>query len=90
MPRRFPIAQFPNRPMILAMAAATLAAGADGTTAEGAALVSRLALLVWAYEEIVRGANWFRRLLGVAGGAYTVIALRQSVARLVEAERGCS
>jgi hypothetical protein len=79
MPRRFPIAQFPNRPMLLAMAAAALAARADGATAEGAALVSRLALLVWAFEEIVSGANWFRRLLGVGGGAYIVIALRQWV-----------
>jgi hypothetical protein len=80
MPRRFPIAQFPNRPMLLAVATAVLATRTSGATAEGAARLSRLALLRWSYEEIVSGANWFRRLLGVAGGAYSLITLRQSVA----------
>jgi hypothetical protein len=26
--------------------------------------VSQVALTIWAYEEIVRGTNWFRRALG--------------------------
>jgi hypothetical protein len=84
MPRRFQIAQLPNRPMILAMAAAGLATRADGATAEGAALVSRLALLFWAYQEIICGVNWFRRLLGLGGGAYSVVALTRSVARRIQ------
>jgi hypothetical protein len=28
--------------------------------------VSYLAMTIWAYEELVRGVNWFRRLLGLA------------------------
>ncbi len=70
--------------MILAMAAAALASSGEGASAEGAAIVSRLALLVWAYEEIVSGANWFRRLLGVGGGAYGVIALSRSLAGRIQ------
>jgi hypothetical protein len=27
--------------------------------------VSYLAMTVWAYEELVHGVNWFRRLLGL-------------------------
>jgi hypothetical protein len=30
-----------------------------------AASVSYLAMTIWAYEELVRGVNWFRRLLGL-------------------------
>jgi hypothetical protein len=28
--------------------------------------VSYLAMTIWAYEELVHGVNWFRRLLGLA------------------------
>jgi hypothetical protein len=37
-----------------------------------ATFVSRVALLSWAAEEIVAGANWFRRLLGAGGAAYAL------------------
>jgi hypothetical protein len=77
MPRRFPIAQFPNPPLIVAMAAGALARTAEGTIARDAALVSQLALLVWAYQEMTTGANWFRRLLGLGGAAYGVAALKR-------------
>jgi len=72
MPRRFPIAQFPNPPMIVAMLAAAAARSADGSSARYAELLSRLALLVWGYEEITDGANWFRRSLGVAAAVYSI------------------
>lgn len=75
MPRAFPIAQFPNPPLIAALAAAAVARSSDGATARHAALVSELALLVWAGEELLSGANWFRRLLGLAGGAHAVAAI---------------
>jgi hypothetical protein len=37
-----------------------------------ASRVSRLALLVWSAEEMVDGADWFRRLLGVSGAAWAI------------------
>lgn len=67
MPRRYPIFQFPNPPLITAMLARAVARTTRGQTARAAAVISALAQLVWAYQEITEGANGFRRLLGVAG-----------------------
>jgi hypothetical protein len=64
-PRRFPIAQFPNPPLLLAFAGWGLAAVAGGTAHDVGRAVFTLGLAVWALEEAVGGANWFRRLLGV-------------------------
>jgi hypothetical protein len=75
MPRSFPIVQFPNRPLIATVVAAAIARGTRGRTSAVAKLVSRLALLVWSAEEIVDGANWFRRLLGLGGAAVGVAQL---------------
>lgn len=78
MPRRFPIVQFPNPPLILAMLATAVARTTHGSRSRIATLLSRFALLAWSASEITTGANWFRRLLGVAGGAYTLAALKRS------------
>lgn len=75
VPRSFPIVQFPNRPLIATVVAAAVAFGTRGRTSSVARLVSRLALLVWSAEEIVDGANWFRRLLGVGGATWGVADL---------------
>jgi hypothetical protein len=75
MPRRFPIFQFPNPPLIVAGLAGVAARLAGRRYSPVARLVSHLAVLVWAVEEVVNGANWFRRLLGVAGGGYAVTRL---------------
>jgi hypothetical protein len=77
MPRRFPIFQFPNPPLIVAGLAGAAARLADRRYSRVAGLVSQLALLVWAGEEVAGGANWFRRLLGVGGGGYALSGLLQ-------------
>ena len=77
MPRRFPIFQFPNSPLIVACLAGAVARVASGCYSPVALLVSRLALLVWALEEVTSGANWFRRLLGVGGTGYALSRLLQ-------------
>jgi hypothetical protein len=77
MPRRFPIFQFPNRPLIAVVLAGTIARTTHGALSRQAMLVSRLALLVWSAEEIATGASWVRRLLGVAGGAYGLATLER-------------
>jgi hypothetical protein len=63
-PARFPIAQFPNPPLIVAFLAAAASALVDGTAHSYAMSVAYLATAVWAYEELVEGVNWFRRLVG--------------------------
>lgn len=84
MPRRFPIFQFPNPPLITVMLAALCARAARGRNAAAAGLVEQLALLVWAYQEVTAGANWFRRLLGLAGGAVGTLRLANLARRPVE------
>lgn len=62
---RLIVGQFPNPALfvwMVALALGWLELSADQATAvEG---VGRGALLVWALDEVVRGANPFRRLLG--------------------------
>jgi hypothetical protein len=72
MPRRFPIFQFPNPPLIVAGLAGAAARLADRRYSSLARVISHLALLVWALEEVASGANWFRRLLGLGGGGYAL------------------
>jgi hypothetical protein len=72
-PRRFPIAQFPNPPLLLAFAGWGLAAESGGTAHEVGRAVFTLGLAVWAWEEAVSGVNWFRRLLG-AGALIWIVA----------------
>jgi hypothetical protein len=74
-PRRFPIAQFPNPPLLLAFAGWGLAAVAGGTAHDAGRAVFTVALGVWAWEEAVGGVNWFRRLLGVGVFVWIVAAL---------------
>jgi hypothetical protein len=65
-PRRFPIVQFPNLPLIVAVLAAEAGKFLDGSAHSYTASASYLAMTIWAYEELVHGVNWFRRLLGLA------------------------
>jgi hypothetical protein len=78
-PRRFPIVQFPNLPLTIALLADAagrfLADGAHSYTAS----VSYLALTVWAYEELARGVNWFRRLLGLAFVMYLIVRVARAL-----------
>ncbi len=74
-PRRFPIAQFPNPPLLLAFAGWTLAAVSDGTAHDAARWVLTVGLGVWAGVETAFGVNWFRRLLGVGGIVWVALIL---------------
>jgi hypothetical protein len=65
-PRRFPIVQFPNLPLIVAFVADAAGKFLHGGAHSYATSVSYLAVTIWAYEELVHGVNWFRRLLGLA------------------------
>jgi hypothetical protein len=69
-PRRFPIVQFPNPPLIVALVAGETARLVTGTPYTYAASIAYLSLTIWAYGELVHGVNWFRHMLGFA---FTVI-----------------
>lgn len=74
-PRRFPIAQFPNPPLLLAFAGSGLARETGGTAHDLGRALSTVGLTVWAWEEAVDGVNWFRRLLGVGALIWIVTRL---------------
>jgi hypothetical protein len=65
-PPRFPMIQFPNWSLALAFIAGWTAGALSGPAHSYAQAVSYLAMTIWAYEELVHGVNWFRRLLGLA------------------------
>jgi hypothetical protein len=70
-PERFPVAQFPNPPLLVAFAGWGCAAATGGRRRELGRSVFVLGAGVWAWEEAVHGANWLRRSLGL--GALTSI-----------------
>ncbi len=74
-PRRFPVAQFPNPPLLLAFAGWGLAALTGGTAHDGGRAVFTIGFGVWAWEEAVGGVNWFRRLLGMGALVWIVADL---------------
>lgn len=72
---RITVAQFPNLPLWIVLAGWIVRRLSDGAVATVAGAVSVAALLWWAGDEIVRGVNPWRRLLGVAGVAWVVLRL---------------
>ena len=74
-PRRFPIAQFPNPPLLVALVGWGLAAATGGSTHDVGRAVLILGLAIWAWGEAVSGVNWFRRLLGAGVLLWIVIEL---------------
>lgn len=71
-PAGFPIAQFPNPPLLVALGGWTVAAVSDGSVHDAARAVFLVALGAWAWEELADGANWVRRLVGAGGLVYVV------------------
>jgi hypothetical protein len=74
-PRDFPIVQFPNAPLIIAFLAGAAAARTHDPGYAYLFAISFLAMGVWAYEELLRGVNWFRHLLGLGYAISTVVHL---------------
>jgi hypothetical protein len=72
-PRSFPIAQFPNPPLLLAIAGWGLAEATSGTPHTIGRTVLTVGLLAWALGEMLAGVNWFRRLLGAGVLAWMLI-----------------
>ena len=72
-PASFPIAQFPNPPLLVAFGGWTVAALTHGSVHSYARATFYVALSAWGWEESMSGANWVRRSLGAAGLVYVVI-----------------
>lgn len=74
-PARYPLVQFPNAPLLVAIAASLASRPASGDAADVLQAVSRVGVAIWAYEELVRGDNVVRRLFGAAGLVYVALAI---------------
>ena len=79
-PRDYPIAQFPNPPLIIGLVALGLRYLASGTWADVLGAIGYVFIGVWAYLELTAGVNMFRRVLGLAGLAYIVVAITRGLA----------
>jgi hypothetical protein len=78
-PRRFPIVQFPNAPLIVALVAGQIAQTVRGATHPYLVSIAYLAMTVWAYEELAHGVNWFRRLLGFGFAIILIVRVARAV-----------
>jgi hypothetical protein len=78
-PRRFPIVQFPNAPLIVAFVSGLIASMLQGAGHGDARAISYLAMTIWAYEELVHGVNWFRHLLGLVYVISTAVHLASAL-----------
>ena len=66
-PPAFPVAQFPNAPLLVALAGALVAAVGEGTVRAYGRAALYTGLAAWAWLELAHGVNWVRRALGAAG-----------------------
>ena len=80
-PRRFPVAQFPNPPLIVAIIASIVSRLTDGRVQDFATAAFYVGLGAWAWDELSRGVNWFRRVLGAAGLIYIVVRIAAALGR---------
>jgi len=76
-PTRYPIAQFPNPPLIVGLVALGLRYVVPGAWADVLAAVGYVFVAVWAYLELTAGVNMFRRVLGAGGLAYVIVVIAQ-------------
>jgi hypothetical protein len=72
-PRRFPLLQFPNAPLLVAFGSWLVAVLTDGSVHAYARAVFYVGLAVWAWGELASGVNRVRRAIGAAGLVYVVI-----------------
>ncbi len=74
-PRRYPLVQLPNAPLLLALGGRRLRRARSEPARQAGELAYGLGMLWWALEEIGRGTNLFRRALGI-GALVALLASR--------------
>jgi hypothetical protein len=79
--RGYTVGQSPNPPLWVALAAlvVSLLSGDAGTVNDIARAVLYVALTVWAYEEVARGVNGFRKGLGAVALVLIVVAVARAL-----------
>jgi hypothetical protein len=79
--RGYIVAQFPNPPLWVALAALLVAwLTNDGSVIDDLArVISYAAFTVWAYEEAANGVNGFRKALGIGALVLIVVAIARAI-----------
>jgi hypothetical protein len=72
-PPGFPVVQFPNAPLTVALGGWVVAVATDGSAHAYARATFYTGLAAWAWLELADGTNWFRRALGAGGLVYVVV-----------------
>ena len=78
-PGGFVLAQWPNPPLWVALAAALVGRLTGGRAHDVATALFFMGLTAWAYLELAEGVNWFRRVLGAAGLVYLVVRITGAI-----------
>jgi len=72
-PASFPLLQFPNAPLLVALGGWVVAALTVGSLHAYARAAFYAGLAAWAWEEVADGANWVRRAAGAGALVYVVV-----------------
>ena len=78
-PARYPLVQFPNVPLLVAVAGLLVAGMAEGAVHDIARGTFFAGLAVWAWLELTAGVNWPHRVLGGAGLLYVVVQVAETL-----------
>jgi hypothetical protein len=78
-PADFPVAQLPNAPLLVALAAWLVAALTDGLVHAGARATFYTGLAAWAWKELEDGVNWARRVVGAAGLVFVIAKIADAL-----------
>jgi hypothetical protein len=79
-PARYPVAQIPNGPLLLALSSRTVAAVGTGTIREHANAVFLVSFSAWAWLEFTAGVNGYRRTVGAGALLFAVARVRHAEA----------
>lgn len=74
-PARYPLVQFPNPPLWVALLASAAGWFVDGEPQRYVTAVGTVGIAVWAWLEVFEGVNLARRLLGLVVLVHTVVTL---------------
>jgi hypothetical protein len=74
-PRKYPVVQLPNAPLLVALAGLGFAAATGGAAHDVGRAVFYLGLSVWALQEAISGVNPVRRLLGAGFLIWLAVSL---------------
>ena len=78
-PASYPVAQFPNAPLLVALGGWLVAALTDGSAHAYARATFYTGLAAWAWEELTDGTNGLRRAFGAAGLGYVIVKVGQAL-----------